>query len=176
MRHWLRLGVCSVVVCLGALSIPLGMSAQANSQPPIGLWDGTIQGKAGEVNFGIDLQLQGKLIHATLVNATDRQPFSSATWNGGVLTLHLDYYDGTLTAHFVSSQRMEGEYSRESSKGVVHIPLVLVPHHEFAPGKAWTWPDTRWRLAVSSCRRRRRGEKHARQFSSSSQSAVRMAR
>ncbi len=140
MRHWLRLGLRSVVICLGALSIPPGMSAQANSQPPIGLWDGTIQGKAGEVNFGIDLQLQGKLIHATLVNASDRQPFSSATWNGGALTLHLDYYDGTLTAHFVSSQRMEGEYSRESSKGVVHIPLVLVPHHDVPSGNAWSGP------------------------------------
>ncbi len=138
MRHWLRLIVCSVGICLGTLSIPLGMSAQATSQPPIGLWDGTIQGKAGEVNFGIDLRLQGKLIQATLINATDRQPFSSATWNGEVLTLHLDYYDGTLAAHFVSSQRMEGEYSRQSSKGLVHIPLVLVPHHEAQPEKPWT--------------------------------------
>jgi thiol-disulfide isomerase/thioredoxin len=38
----------------------------------------------------------------------------------------------------VSPQRMEGEYSRQSSKGVVHIPLTLVPHSEPGPGKAWT--------------------------------------
>ncbi len=138
MRHWLRPAVCSVVVCLWTLCVPLAGSAQTKSQPPLGLWDGTIQGKAGEVNFGIDLQRQGDAIHATLINATDRQPFSSATWNGEVLTLHLDYYDGTLTAHLVSPQRLQGEYSRQSSKGLVHIPLVLTPHHDPAPGKPWT--------------------------------------
>ena len=138
MRYWLRLGVGSVVVCLGIVAVSLGVSAQTKSQPPLGLWDGTVQGKAGEVNFGIELQQRGAAIRATLINATDRQPFSSASWNGEVLTLHLDYYDGTITAHMVSSQHMEGEYSRQSGKGMVHIPLTLVPHHEAASGKAWT--------------------------------------
>jgi thiol-disulfide isomerase/thioredoxin len=113
---------------------------------PTGLWDGTIQSKAGEVNFGIDLQTKpDSTMQATLVNATDRQPFSSATWNAGVLTLRMDYYDGVLTAHMVSPQRMEGEYSRQTSKGMVHIPLVLIPHQEVQPGKPWTglslWGD-----------------------------------
>jgi thiol-disulfide isomerase/thioredoxin len=116
----------------------LGLAAQAKVQPPIGLWDGTIQGKAGEVNFAIDLQQQGSAIHAVLINATDRQPFTGATWAGDVLTLRLDYYDGILTAHLVSPQRMEGEYSRQTSKGIVHIPLVLTPHHESAATKPWT--------------------------------------
>jgi thiol-disulfide isomerase/thioredoxin len=116
----------------------LGLAAQAKVQPPVGLWDGAIQGKAGEVNFAIDLEQQGSAIHAVLVNATDRQPFTSATWTGEVLTLRLDYYDGILTAHFVSPQRMEGEYSRQTSRGMVHIPLVLTPHHDSAPGKPWT--------------------------------------
>ena len=57
-------------------------------------------GKAGEVNFGIDLKQRRGTLHATLVNATDRQPFSSATWKDGVLTLRMDYYDGVLTAHY----------------------------------------------------------------------------
>ena len=138
MRQWLRSGQRSLIICLGALAIPLAMTAQMKSQPPSGLWDGTIQGKAGEVNFGIELQQQGKTIRATLLNGTDRQPFSSAVWSGETLTLQLDYYDGTLTAHMSSPQRMQGEYSRQSSKGVVHIPLTLVPHRELAPGKPWT--------------------------------------
>ncbi len=90
------------------------------------------------MNFGIDLKPEGNGISAVLVNDTDRQPFSSATWDGAVLTLRLDYYDGTLTAHFVSPQKMEGEYSRLTSKGMVHIPVTLAPHKEFAPGKPWT--------------------------------------
>ncbi len=109
--------------------------------PPVGLWDGTVQSKAGEVNFGIELKSEGGKIDAVLVNATDRQPFSSATWSGDVLTLRLDYYDGQLTLHSVSPQRMEGEYSRQTSKGMNHIPVVLVPHHQVAAGKPWTGPN-----------------------------------
>ncbi|MGC2109365.1 MAG: TlpA disulfide reductase family protein [Candidatus Korobacteraceae bacterium] len=123
-------------------------AAQPSQPTPSSLWDGTIQGKAGEVNFGIDLQTKGDSIVATLVNATDRQPFSSATWNGEVLTLDLDYYDGQLTAHYVSPQRMEGEYSRQTSKGPIHIPVALAPHREVAAGKPWTGPtlDGDWLL------------------------------
>lgn len=138
MRHWLKLGLRNGIACLAALSVPLGLAAQVKSPLPVGLWDGTVQGKAGEVDFGIDIQRQGDTLHAVLVNASDRQPFSSAAWSGETLTLRLDYYDGTLTAHMVSPQRLEGEYSRQSSKGVVHIPLTLTPHHEAAPGKPWT--------------------------------------
>jgi len=124
-----------------ALFVAAPLYAQTNAHPPTGLWDGTIQSKAGEVNFVIDLQPPpGGAMQATLVNATDRQPFSSAVWSGGVLNLHLNYYDGTVTAHFVSANRMEGEYSRQTSKGVVHIPVVLVAHVEPSSGKPWTGP------------------------------------
>jgi hypothetical protein len=127
-------------------SLALSLVAQARTQVPGGLWDGTIQGKAGEVNFGVDVQVKADgSVQATLVNATDRQPFSSAAWKDGVLTLGMDYYDGVLTARLVSPQRMEGEYSRRTSKGMAHIPLVLVPHQEVEPGKPWTgsslWGD-----------------------------------
>ena len=72
LRNRLRLGTCKIVVCLLAFCLPLRLAAQTKSQPPAGLWDGTIQGKAGEVDFGIDLQQQGSTIRATLMNATDR--------------------------------------------------------------------------------------------------------
>ncbi len=113
------------------------------SQPaaPAGFWDGSIQSRAGEVNFGIDLKQQGNTLSAVLVNATDHQPFSSATWDGQTLTLRLDYYDGQLTLHYLSPQRMEGEYSRLTSKGVVHIPVTLAPHGEITATKPWTGPS-----------------------------------
>lgn len=127
------------------LSLAISLAAQSKAQPPTGLWDGTIQSKAGEVNFGIDLKMQSGALNATLVNASDRQPFSSAAWTDNTLVLRLDYYDGTLTLHLVAPQRMEGEYSRQTSKGMVHIPVVLVPHQEASTGKPWTglslWGD-----------------------------------
>ncbi len=136
---------CAVVALLCSW-LALSLVAQARTQVPGGLWDGTIQGKAGEVNFGVDVQVKADgSVQVTLVNATDRQPFSSAAWKDGVLTLGMDYYDGVLTARLVSPQRMEGEYSRRTSKGMAHIPLVLVPHQEVESGKPWTgsslWGD-----------------------------------
>ncbi|HUI84399.1 MAG TPA: TlpA disulfide reductase family protein [Candidatus Binatia bacterium] len=132
----------SLLAALCPVLLGICLAAQNPAQPPAGLWDGTIQSKAGEVNFGIELQPEaGGAIKATLLNASDRQPFSSARWNDGVLTLRMDYYDGQLTAHVVSPQRMEGEYSRQTSRGMVHIPVVLVSHAEAAGGKPWSGPS-----------------------------------
>ena len=108
-----------------------------------------MQSRAGEVTFGIELKPQGSTIAAVLVNATDRQPFSSATWDGQDLTLRLDYYDGQLVLHYVSPQRMEGEYARQTSKGMVHIPATLVAHHETPGHKAVDWPGPYRRLAFA---------------------------
>jgi len=112
------------------VSVPSALAD--GSSVPAGLWDGTIQSRAGEVNFGIELDRQGSTLKAVLTNASDRQPFSSATWDGQTLTLALDYYDG---------QRMEGEYSRLTSKGMIHIPVVLVPHRPIAGTKPWIGPS-----------------------------------
>lgn len=111
-----------------------------------GTWDGCMQTAAGAANFSIDVKIKGGRLEATLLNDTDRQPFSSSAWDGKVLTLRLDYYDGTLTAHLVSPRRMEGEYSRQTSTGIVHIPLVLVPHREKFADQPWSGPslDGEW--------------------------------
>jgi len=115
-----------VLLALCAFFFSSALIAQPQSKAPTGWWNGTIQSKAGEVNFGIDLETKPDgTLQATLVNATDRQPFSSAEWKDGTLTLRMDYYDGVLAAHMVSPQRMAGEYSRQTSKGMVHIPVSL---------------------------------------------------
>ncbi len=124
-----------IVLSVGCAQVTAAF--ETNTQTPKGLWEGSIQTSAGEVNFGIELKPEGDGISALLMNDTDRQPFSSASWDGEVLTLRLDYYDGTLKAHVVSPRKMEGEYSRLTSKGMVHIPVTLVPRQERAPGKPW---------------------------------------
>ena len=124
--------LCRAVLCVALFTFCLISSVLAQtktSSAPVGLWHGIIQGKAGEVNFIVDLQQQNGTLHASLVNGTDRQPFSSATFDNGVLTLRIDYYDGQLTLRLVSPDQMEGEYSRQTSKGMVHIPVALEPHH-----------------------------------------------
>ncbi len=125
---------------LVAIIVLASHGAFAQAQNPTGLWDGVIRGAAGEVDFGVELQGRGRQLTATLLNGPDRQPFTSASWDGRVLTLRFDYYDGTITAHFVSSRQMDGEYSRQTSRGIVHIPLTLTPHREIAAGRAWTGP------------------------------------
>ncbi len=123
---------------LGSFLLLVSSFAYTQANAPAGLWDGAIKGAVGEVNFGVDFAERDGALTAALLNDTDRQPFTSAAWDGKQLTLRLDYYDGTLTAHFASPQQMEGEYSRQTSRGVVHIPLVLTPHHQVASGKVWT--------------------------------------
>ena len=41
---------------------------------------------------------------------------------------------------------MEGEYSRQTSKGMVHIPVVLVPHQRKCSGQAVDRPASDGRL------------------------------
>jgi thiol-disulfide isomerase/thioredoxin len=133
-------GALCIFTLFVTLFVPAAMAQQ--SAAPTGMWDGTIQSRAGEVNFQIDLDQQGGALKADLVNATDRQSFSSANWDGQTLMLGMDYYDGTLTLHHVSPQRMEGEYSRLTSKGIVHIPVTLMPHNVKLTGKGTSWTST----------------------------------
>ncbi len=122
------------------LTLPLASLAQLPAQPPVGMWDGSIKGAAGDVEFRLEVKPQGDKLAATLINASDRQPFTSAAWDGKTLTLRFDYYDGTLAAHYVAPDRMEGEYSRQTSRGMAHIPVTLVPHREVTGDSAWTGP------------------------------------
>jgi thiol-disulfide isomerase/thioredoxin len=132
---------CSLMLLVLLACSLCAVAADSKAPSPVGVWDGTMQGKAGEVNFAVEILSKGNKLEATLLNANDRQPFSSATWDGSTLSLRLDYYDGQVTAHFVSPQRIEGEYSRLTSKGMVRIPLTLVPQQHFSPGAAWKGPE-----------------------------------
>ncbi len=136
----------SAFILIGALVVLFWLPCFAFAGKPLapapqGLWDGSIQSRAGQVTFGIELKRQDSAVTAVLLNATDRQPFTSAAWDGQTLTLRFDYYDGQITLDFVSPQRMEGEYSRQTSKGVVHIPVELTPHRESAATKSWIGPS-----------------------------------
>jgi thiol-disulfide isomerase/thioredoxin len=115
--------------------------AQPSAQAPSGLWDASMQTLAGSVDFAVELTWEGDQLKAALLNASDRQQFTSATWDGRLLTLRFDYYDGTLTARRIVAEKMEGEYSRQTSHGIVHLPLTMAPHRDVFFDKPWVGPS-----------------------------------
>ena len=132
IRRLVHLILAAIIFC--------GLPLVAQNAVPVDMWHGTIQSRAGVVDFNIEIEKQPDgALKATLINATDHQPFSSAEWNDGTLTLRMNYYDGVLTLHAVAAG-MEGEYSRLTSKGMVHIPVSLAPHREPTTGKPWNGP------------------------------------
>ena len=138
---------------LCCLLLSICLSAQARPLPGCGTPG--MQSKAGQVTFNIEFEQKDDGLHATLINATDRQPFSSAVFKDGVLTLRMDYYDGALTLHYTASDVIGGRVFAPDQQGYgSHPGGRLVPHHERAGGCAvdglslagdWvlTWPEER---------------------------------
>ncbi len=147
-----------LTLCVFALCAPNLFAGQP--QAPIGLWDGSIQSRAGEVDFGIELKEQGSAITAVLVNATDRQPFSSATWDGQTLTLRLDYYDGQVVLHYVRrAAHGRRVFAADQQRDGAHSGHACTSR--CGPGdEAVDWPRPRRRLDFARGRRRGCGEKY----------------
>jgi thiol-disulfide isomerase/thioredoxin len=86
-------------------------------------------------------------LHAALLNGSDRIDFSSAVQHDGEITLRLDQYDATLTAHCVSAAQkcsmLEGEYVRQKGSSISHFAISArpVPYRETlsAPTLAPEW-------------------------------------
>jgi len=67
-------------------------------------------------------------LHAALLNGSDRIDFSSAVQHEGEVTLRLDQYDATLTAHCAPGAppclALEGEYSRQKGTSTTHLAIT----------------------------------------------------
>ncbi len=67
-------------------------------------------------------------ITAELVNGKDRMHFSSAVLHGTDMTLRLEQYDATLTAHCTEGKRicarLEGEYVRQKGSSAAHYMIT----------------------------------------------------
>lgn len=138
----MRTGLCLNAIFAFLVCMTATLFSQTSPPLPLGLWDGTMQSRVGDVTFEIEVQQQPSgVLQATLINATDHQPFSSVTWGDGTLILHMNYYDGTMTLRSLSPERMEGDYSRLTAKGPVRIPVVFVPHTHLPVAKRWTGPS-----------------------------------
>lgn len=115
MRSTRRAAFAAAVALLAGL-----VPAAAADDPVSGRWDAALAIPSGDVRFGLEVKLRGGKVEGAILNGSERQPFTSGTFDGTTLTLRLDYYDGTLTAKFEDAgrTRLAGEYVRQTSKGI----------------------------------------------------------
>lgn len=91
-------------------------------------------------------------LHAALLNGTDRIDFSSAVQRDGEITLRLEQYDATLTAHCVEGKRtctaIEGEYVRQKGSSISSYAITArrVPYRETLSSPTLA-PD--WQMAFT---------------------------
>ncbi len=82
-------------------------------------------GESYEVPFELAVEGAAGGLRAALVNGSDRMEFSRAAQQGGVVTLRLEQYDATLTAHCTSGTTkcavLEGEYVRQRGASVSRL-------------------------------------------------------
>ncbi|HWR35974.1 MAG TPA: TlpA disulfide reductase family protein [Clostridia bacterium] len=126
--------VPSALICF-LLSLSLSANAQiAASQPApavsieklAGTWDARIipMTKHGvgalEVPFGLSIEVPaGGNARAGILNGPERMEFSSVAWDGTILTLRLEQYDGQITARCDATAReLTGEYARQTRAGI----------------------------------------------------------
>ena len=111
-----------------------------------GRWVGSAELNGNQIPFRLDISGSGDQVHATLVNGTEESPASSASYSGGHLVLHFDYYantlDGTLKDGVLSGTF--GGHSRS-------VPLVARLNGQTPPPSADP-PNIsgEWEVAVES--------------------------
>jgi thiol-disulfide isomerase/thioredoxin len=91
-----------------------------------GRWNASVTIAAGPVAFGLDLNEAGGRVTGAILNGEDRLELSSGTWDGAVLTLRLDQYDGTIVARQDGEAGWTGEYTRQTRSGIGRYPFRAV--------------------------------------------------
>jgi thiol-disulfide isomerase/thioredoxin len=118
----------SIRAVTAALSLVVAIAAISCGQPPAapahdeisGRWDAELEIPAGPVPFGLDIARDGQKVTGAILNGDERQDLSGGSYDGGTLTLALDYYDGKITARFADPDKktLVGEYARQTRSGV----------------------------------------------------------
>lgn len=104
------------------------------------------------VSFDLLIERTPAGVHAALLNGTDRIDFSSAVQHENEMTLRLDQYDATLTAHCVEGKRIctaiEGEYVRQKGSSIARYAITArsVPYRETLSSSTLA-PD--WQMAFT---------------------------
>jgi thiol-disulfide isomerase/thioredoxin len=123
---------------LALLSVVL-VAAIASAQPAPGVdlaghWESQLTaarpGVSESYNVPFDLLIERTPhgLRAALLNGTDRIDFSSVVRHNGEVTLRLDQYDATLTAHCAEGKRicsaLQGEYVRQKGASISRYAIT----------------------------------------------------
>ena len=119
-----RLALCIVIVSWAGLSFSACHQANQQASDPIsGEWRAVVLNKAGEeVAFKLDLKREGEQIVGALVNGDERVVSTSGSFDGKMLKLRYDFYDGDLTAT-LDDNKLSGTFQRQWRKETLRREL-----------------------------------------------------
>lgn len=116
-RLMLALAV-SVAVSAGLASCSLKLA-----DPITGAWQAVVLNKAGEeVAFKLEIEREGGQITGALVNGDQRVASTGGSFDGKVLKLRYDFYDGELTATLENGE-LRGDFKRQLRKEILRREL-----------------------------------------------------
>lgn len=112
--------------------LPLFLFAAAmHAQSIHGLWHATVLNPAGDpVAFQLQLENGPNGLQGTLVNGSDTNSSTSASFDGSTLQLHFDYWDATLLAR-LDKGKLSGAFTRTYRKTTLARPFSA--HREAPP-------------------------------------------
>jgi len=108
----------SVVVSAG-----LAACSRKPADPITGVWQALVLNKAGEeVAFKLEIEREGDQITGALVNGDQRVVSTGGSFDGKVLKLRYDFYDGDLTATLANGE-LRGDFKRRLRKEILRREL-----------------------------------------------------
>ncbi|MDX2040066.1 MAG: TlpA disulfide reductase family protein [Acidobacteriota bacterium] len=115
----LRLALFVLVMAVAGLAACSGQSADSIS----GVWRAVVLNKAGEeIAFKLEIEGKGGQITGALINGDQRVVSTGGSFDGKILKLQYDFYDGELTATLTNGE-LRGDFKRQSGKNTLSREL-----------------------------------------------------
>ncbi len=115
----LRLALFVLVMAVTGLAACSGQSADSIS----GVWRAVVLNKAGEeIAFKLEIEGKGGQITGALINGDQRVVSTGGSFDGKILKLQYDFYDGELTATLTNGE-LRGDFKRQSGKNTLRREL-----------------------------------------------------
>ena len=119
LRLRLRLALVVLAMAVAGLAACSGQSADSIT----GVWQAVVLNKAGEeIEFKLEIKREGEQITGALVNGDQRVVSTNGSFDGKVLKLRYDFYDGDLTATIANGE-LRGDFKRRLRKEILRRDL-----------------------------------------------------
>ncbi len=97
----------TAIASSGALHAPVDLR--------VGAWRATLASAGGELPFGIEIEREGEVLRAALVNGTERITVPALTITGDEVTFDITHYDASLRAKIsADGMSLSGEWSKRA--------------------------------------------------------------